>query len=187
MAVATASPSDRAAGRSHFDLFGLAPSVDVDLKALEARFRELSLAWHPDRAPPGDSKARLEAVSRTTALNDAFTALKDPIRRALYLLRLRGVDLESEAGAERAAMPLEFLEEVMERREALERAMSAKDHAAVQAQADDVRRASATALAEGQAALRRDDRASATHALGRVRYYARFLEQVDAFEEEQLS
>ncbi len=183
MAAATASPSER----THFALFGLEPTVDVDVKAIESRFRELSLAWHPDRAPAGDSRARLEAVSRTAQLNDAFVVLKDPVRRALYLLKLAGIDLESEAGAARAPMPLDFLEEVMERREALDQAMAAKDHARVQALADDVRAQRALALTRGQDALRSQDVTTASHALGRVRYYARFLEQVDAFEEEQLT
>lgn len=182
MAAATASPSEW----THFSVFGLEPSVELDVKALEARFRELSLAWHPDRAPSGDARARLEAVSRTALLNDAFAVLKDPVRRALYLLKLHGVDLESETGAARAQMPMDFLEEVMERREALDHAMAQKDHARVQALADEVRAQRGRSLAAGQAALAARDVTAATHALGRVRYYTRFLEQVDAFEEEQL-
>ena len=52
------------------------------------------------------------------------------------------------------------------------------------AMAVEIRATRTKTLELAQDALRRDDVPTATTALGRVRYYTRFLEEVDAFEEE---
>lgn len=163
-----------------FEHFGLQPTVDVDVPALEAKYRELSLVHHPDRV---SADRRLEAVQKTTSLNEAVKVLKDPIRRAYYLLKLRGVDLEREDGAARASMPMEFLEIILEQREQLDLAREKKDLPRVRALAAEIGKACDAALAAGQAALRKDDTAEATAQLAKVRYYTRFLEEVDAIEE----
>lgn len=171
----------------HFELFGLPRGVDVDLKALEQRFRELSLELHPDRLVGAEPRERRLAAERTASLNEGVKILRDPVRRAFYLLRLKGVDLEGEQAAARLQMPMEFLEEIMERREALEQAKSNKALDRAQAMAHDIRAARDASLAQARQALIADDVPTATQALGRVRYYVRFLEEVDAFEEELLS
>lgn len=179
---------------THFDTFGLPASVDVDLGQLEQKYRALSLQHHPDRVASRDARERRLAAERSAEINEGFKVLKDPVRRAFYLLKLAGVDLEREDSAAQRDMPLEFLEEVMERREALEQARHAKDLSRARAMASDVERAHAEALSAAQGSLRAlaqspgDDAAlkNATHQLGRVRYFARFLEEVEAMEEEAL-
>jgi len=172
---------------THFEVFGLPPSLEIDARALEQKLRDLSLAHHPDRVIQGDARERRIALEKTTALNDAFKVLKDPVRRAFYLLKLKGVDLENEASTAQTKMPLEFLEEVMERREQLELARAKKDLARAQAMAAEIATMKTEAFEVATAALKRDDLLTATHQLGRVKYYSRFLEEVEAFEEESLS
>jgi molecular chaperone HscB len=171
----------------HFELFGFPRGVDVDVKALEQRFRELSLELHPDRLVGADARERRLAAEKAAALNEGVKILRDPVRRAFYLLKLKGVDLESEQAAARLEMPQEFLEDIMNRREALERARSAKDLDEARRMAAEIRTLRDAALDQARAALKSDDVAAATQALGRVRYYVRFLEEVDAFEEELMS
>jgi molecular chaperone HscB len=97
-------------------------------------------------------------------------------------------------------MPPEFLEEVIELREALMEA----DLAQAQKMAADVEKRKAAALKEaidalgalpeprpssagaGPAAEASPELKKASHALARVRYFDRFLEQVAAMEEEAL-
>jgi molecular chaperone HscB len=187
--------SERAPGSSHFDVFGLPRSTDVDTSALERQHRELSLKLHPDRFAQAEPRERRLSLEQTTALNEAYKTLKDPARRGTYLLRLHGVDLEREDAGTQKGMPLAFLEEVMELREALDEAMTAKDSARVRSMATDVEGRSKSALQEGLDTLRGLEKSGpdeaavkkASHALGRVRYFTRFLEQVDAFEEEMLA
>ncbi|MBI3184980.1 MAG: Fe-S protein assembly co-chaperone HscB [Myxococcales bacterium] len=174
---------------SHFEVFGLPPSFHLDLDALERRYRELSLELHPDRAR-GDGAARRAAVERTTALNDAYRVLKDPERRACYLLCLAGVDLEHDERAG-SGLPPEFLERILSLHEELD---AARRSAAL----EEVRRMGAEVKAERQALLDQAasalatapaDRAAIDRAAGllaKVRYFSRFLEEVDQIEEEAL-
>ncbi len=171
---------------THFEVFGLPPGPDLDLAALEQKHRSLALESHPDRQTAKDAKTRLWALERTTQLNDAFKVLKDPVKRAVYLLKLKGVDLEKD-GEGRVQLPLEFLEDVLERREELDEARARKDVATVRALAKEIGELAAKALATAQDALRQEDLATAATQLGRVRYFGRFLEEVDAFEEEMSS
>ncbi|RKH19394.1 Fe-S protein assembly co-chaperone HscB [Corallococcus praedator] len=181
--------------RTHFDVFGLPRSHAVDVPALEKQFRELSLQLHPDRVAQGNARERLQALEGTTALNEAYKTLKDPVRRAFYLLKLHGIDLDREDAGAQKDMPLAFLEEVMTLREELDDAIAAKDLPKAQAMAKDVAARKQAALAEAVSALQGlegagdspDGVRKASHALGRVRYFTRFLEQVDAFEEEVLA
>jgi molecular chaperone HscB len=172
---------------NHFEIFGLAPSLELDVKALEARLRELSLEHHPDRVATADARTRLIALERTTALNDAFKVLKDPLKRAFYVLKLRGIDLDADGSAAQAKMPLAFLEEVIERRERLEALKGTKDLSKARAMADEIEAEQRQAFERAKAALGREDVTEAAHQLGRVRYFARFVEEVEALEEEALS
>lgn len=121
--------------------------------------------------------------------------MREPTRRAFYLLKLHGVDLEREDTGTQKDMPLEFLEEVLELRESLEDAMASKDVEQARRMATDVEARRKVALAEAVDTLRTLEQSpsdgaavkKASHALGRVRYFTRFLEQVEAFEEEALS
>lgn len=184
----------RPPGATLFDVFSLAPAYDVDIPSLEKQFRELSLRLHPDRFAQADARERRLSLEQSTALNEAYKTLKDPTRRAFYLLKLHGVDLDREDAGSQRDMPVEFLEEVMELREELEGAMHAKDVTRAQAMAVDVTARQREALHEAADALRAlqqqpdsDEQAlvkKASHAMGRVRYFTRFLEQVEEFEEE---
>jgi len=185
--------SARPPGATHFDVFAMRPGYDVDIPSLERQFRELSLKLHPDRFAQADARERRLSLEQTTALNEAYRTLKDPSRRAFYLLKLHGVDLDREDAGTQQEMPQEFLEEVIELREELEGAMHTKDLTRAQAMAVDVTARQREALHEAADALRalhlEDHREEelvkkASHALGRVRYFTRFLEQVEEFEEE---
>jgi molecular chaperone HscB len=107
-------------GSDHFAIFGFPRRFEVDLPALEKRFRELSFQVHPDRFARKAPRERRIALERSTALNDAYRTLKDPLRRATYLLSLNGLKVESESGGSAMGqLPPEFLEEIMELREGL--------------------------------------------------------------------
>ena len=115
----------------HFALFGLERAQRIDVERLTARYRELQQTLHPDRfvtAAEGERRWSVQAASR---VNDAYTTLKAPLRRAGYLLSLDGVMLDEESDTRMDPM---FLMEQMELREALEAAESAADpHAALDA------------------------------------------------------
>jgi molecular chaperone HscB len=84
---------------NYFAQFGLPQHLHIDLGALEKSFYAQSRRLHPDRfaaKPPAEQEAALTASS---ALNDAYRKLRDPIARTEYLLSLEGVQLEEQSRA----------------------------------------------------------------------------------------
>ena len=103
--------------QSYFDLFEIPASYAVDGSALSTRYRELQKQLHPDRyAASGEREQRL-AVQYSGFVNEAYTTLRKPLRRALYLLQLAGMDAETVAAQK---VDGGFLMQQMELREKLE-------------------------------------------------------------------
>src|SRR6185503_15334256 len=113
-----------------FEILGMEPRFDLDLRALEQRHRDLSRALHPDRYAGAPSAERRLALSRAIEVNDAWRMLRDPIRRAEAILRRGGVEIGETL--EPKPSP-DLLMEMMESREALSDAARKKDLAAVTA------------------------------------------------------
>jgi molecular chaperone HscB len=127
-------------------------------------------------------------------LNDAWKTLRDPVKRAEYLLAQAGLEVGGEegtrrrradgAGTDKVPVPQALLMDVMELREGLMDARAEEDHARVTALTADVRerrRTAMDAVAAAFAASPADiDRAAAE--LVAVRYYDRFLAEVTAGE-----
>ncbi|WP_207061433.1 co-chaperone HscB [Motiliproteus sp. SC1-56] len=110
--------------QDYFSLFDLTPGFDVDLERLSNRYRALQREVHPDRFAHAGEAEQLQAVQRTAHLNDALATLKSPLKRAVYLLHLQGVELGPESSR---AMDPSFLMEQMELREGLEAVRAAVD------------------------------------------------------------
>lgn len=110
--------------QNHFELFGLVKSFRLDREQLDLSFRSLQSQVHPDKsAHLGEADQRL-AMQRSTMVNEAYLTLRSPIRRARYLLSLRGVDTQEETNT---AMPVDFLMTQMEWREAVAEAVQVRD------------------------------------------------------------
>ena len=108
--------------QDYFALFGLPPRYRFDAARLDAAYRALQTQVHPDRFAAADESERRLALQSSARVNEAYRALKDPVGRAQYLLSLHGVDATSETDT---ALPLDFLERQLERREAVDEARSA--------------------------------------------------------------
>ncbi len=171
--------------RDPFATFGLPARFDVNLPELERVHRELSRAVHPDRV--ASSAGRKDAVEQAMQVNEAFRVLRDPVKRAEALFQLRGIEVGE---THEPKPPPDFLMEVLEQREALAEARAAKDAARVSALEIAMREAQknaekrlAAALAPGASA---DSAKAEIGALGELRFYRRFLEEVSAIHDELL-
>jgi molecular chaperone HscB len=110
--------------RDYFQLFGLVRSYDLDAATLERQYRELQTQVHPDKFAHAPDAERRVAMQRATQVNEAYQTLRNPLRRARYLLTLHGVDTQEETNT---AMPVDFLLAQMEWREAVIEAQQACD------------------------------------------------------------
>jgi len=103
----------------HFEVFGLPRRLAIDTTELQRKFYELSRRYHPDfhqMAPPEEQAQALEASAR---LNAAYRALRDPILRVEYLVRLEEGRDTKEGATVKPKAPPELLEEMFEIQEAL--------------------------------------------------------------------
>lgn len=113
-------------GKSHFELFGLRASFELDPADLASRYLELQRRFHPDKFARASDQERRLALQLTAQINEAYQTLKDPLRRGRYLLGLRGVSTDDETDT---VMDPAFLAEQMQIREDLEEARAAPDSA----------------------------------------------------------
>ena len=157
-----------------FELFGLPRRFALDAEALDARRRVLQAEVHPDRFAAQGAAAQRVAMQWAVRVNEAWRRLKDPVARATLLCELGGAPVDAERNT---AMAPAFLMRQMEWREALD---DARDAAAVQALADEVRASRAAALDRLRALL--DDTGDIAAAAAEVRglmFVDRFLESLD--------
>lgn len=131
--------------QNHFELFQLPARFDVDMAALDAAYREVQGRVHPDRFINAGEAEKRVAMQWATRANDAYKTLKNPQKRAQYLCELHGVDLQTESNT---AMPMAFLMQQMEWREALGDARAARDADALDALDKDVRMERTALLAQ---------------------------------------
>jgi molecular chaperone HscB len=110
----------------YYELLGIPRSLNPSPDALQQRYYELSRQLHPDRFMQKPEAERQRALDMSSALNDAYRTLKDPIKRAQYLLSLEGFDIGEQRSKD---VPPELLEEVFELNMALEEMRGGDDSA----------------------------------------------------------
>src|SRR5580692_9129978 len=103
----------------YFEFLDLPRNLTIDAKDLEKRFYALSRQLHPDLHSRKSPAEREQAEESTAVLNDAYRTLRDPVKRAEYLLKLEGFDIGEQTTKD---VPPELLEEVFELNMALEEA-----------------------------------------------------------------
>ena len=109
---------------NYFQLFGIDASFDVELAQLSQTYQSLQKAVHPDRFAHASSQEQLLAVQKSAEINDAYQTLKQPLKRAEYLLTLRGVEMPNEQQSFSDSI---FLMQQMELREMLAEVKFADD------------------------------------------------------------
>jgi molecular chaperone HscB len=98
----------------YFEILELPKALSLDAADLDKRFYALSRKYHPDLYSRRPAAEQQEALDRSALLNDAYRTLKDPIKRAQYVLKSEGVEAADEPA------PPELLEEMFELNELLE-------------------------------------------------------------------
>jgi len=105
--------------QNHFQLFGLPQSYVIDAAQLDQHYRALQAQVHPDKSAHLSETEQRLAMQHSTQVNEAYQTLRKPLSRARYLLSLHGVDTQEETNT---AMPVDFLMEQLEWREAVSEA-----------------------------------------------------------------
>ncbi|MBL8973122.1 MAG: Fe-S protein assembly co-chaperone HscB [Myxococcales bacterium] len=160
----------------YFELLGLSRRWQVDRNLLERNYLERSREAHPDAFVSKGAAAQRAALELSSRINAAYRVVRDPILRAEYLVKLSGIDLDSNDPIQGAPTPTQaFLIQMIELRERLSEEGSAEVRDEIEARADQ-------AFDEAIVALDRADIVTAARELVARRYYQRFLDEVDAGE-----
>jgi molecular chaperone HscB len=161
--------------QNHFELFQLPQRFAVDASALDNAYRDVQSRVHPDKFVNATDAEKRVAMQWATRANEAYQTLKTPQKRAQYLCELNGVDLQTESNT---AMPVAFLMQQMEWREALGDARAAKDSDALDALDRDLRAARKAQLAQIEQQLDAADFAAAAQGVRALMFLEKFGEEV---------
>ena len=110
----------------YYAVLGIPRGLNLSVDDIQQRYYALSRELHPDRFMQKPEAERQRALDMSSALNDAYRTLKDPIKRAQYLLGLEGFDIGEQRSKD---VPPELLEEVFELNMALEEMRGGDDSA----------------------------------------------------------
>lgn len=161
---------------SHFTLFGLPEQFAIETNALDEAYRTVQSQVHPDRfAAAGDAQKRI-AMQWATRANEAYQTLRNPLRRATYLLHLRGIDVGAENNT---AMEPAFLMQQMEWRENIEDAAAAKNVDALDALLAELRDEERARLGKLAALLDSGANQAASEAVRQLMFIERVAADID--------
>lgn len=172
--------------RDHFHYFGLNPGFDLDLGVLDTVYRQRQQQFHPDLFVSRGATERRYSMEHVTRLNEGYRTLKDPLTRGEYLLKVTGFREQTPENA--TPSDPAFLLEIMEWRETLEEVDLKGKNAAVQLQQLRDRMmetcdAEVVALGKGFhdwfVGGKREGLAVAAQHTDRLRYFTRFLDELD--------
>jgi|TARA_Y100000310_G_scaffold345064_1_gene461532 molecular chaperone HscB len=82
--------------KNFFELFNLPVSFQIDPDLLAERYRAVQRSVHPDRYVNADKRELRLSLQYATLANEAVETLRSPLKRAIYMLHLNGIDITQE-------------------------------------------------------------------------------------------
>jgi molecular chaperone HscB len=113
----------------HFEVLGLARRFALNAEEVERNYLARSRETHPDFHQLASTAEQRTSLEMTAVLNEAYTVLREPFKRAEYLLVLEG----GPTAAEYKQMSAHFLEEMLELRMQIEELREGGDPSALAA------------------------------------------------------
>ncbi len=162
---------------NHFELFGLTPRYEIDTAALESTFRNLQSQVHPDKFAHLSEAEKRVSMQWSTRVNEAYQTLKSPLNRAVYLLQLQGIDALAQTNTQ---LPMAFLMQQIEWREAIQDAQRARDMSGLQQVETDVAAHSKQWREQLMKQLDQDqDWRAATDSVRQLKFVEKIMSEID--------
>lgn len=159
----------------HFARLGQAVRFDVNDADLDKAYFGLQRQLHPDRFATRSAREKALSQQQATSLNQAYETLKNPLKRADYLVHLKGTEVLPEGC--NLVNDQELLMEAMELREALiEATTPAEVDKLAHRAAEDI----AACIAELADAFARDKLESACRLTTRLKYLTKLADETRA-------
>ena len=166
---------------NYFELYGMPVNFQLDTSELARRHRELMSRFHPDKHVQSDGLNKKQVAQMAALLNESYTTLKSPIKRAAYLLSLVGLDdkADSETSNDGA-----FLMQQLELREKVEQASEAEDPFLALDQARDMAKQIESELyQEFEKSYVAEQYTEARAAWVKLKFFTRLHDQIDRTEQ----
>jgi|TARA_B110000438_G_scaffold303071_1_gene362983 molecular chaperone HscB len=80
--------------KNYFQLFSIPEIYHLDIDLLGENYRGMQVEMHPDRFVNASEEKKMWSVQRSSLLNQAYDTLKDPLKRAAYMLERQGMNIE---------------------------------------------------------------------------------------------
>jgi molecular chaperone HscB len=80
---------------NHFQIFDIAPNLDLNSNDLEEKYLELQLQFHPDLFINKSQDKQEKAKISSSNINNAYEILKDPLKRAIHFLEINNIFIDS--------------------------------------------------------------------------------------------
>ena len=102
---------------NHFQKFNLETEFQINLSELENKYLKLQQQFHPDTAID-QTVAEINSI----LINQAYQILKNPTKRAIYLLQLQGINIDDEAciikpSQDNLVLVMELREEILDNKD----------------------------------------------------------------------
>ncbi|GAV63887.1 DnaJ domain-containing protein/HSCB_C domain-containing protein [Cephalotus follicularis] len=156
----------------YFQIFGLEKKYEIEDDAnLEGMYKQWQKKLHPDLVHSKSQKERAYAAEQSERVIDAYHTLKDPLSRAIYIMKLEGVHVDQE---ETISEP-ELLAEIMEIRESVEEAPDSNSLNQIRSQIEEKLKHWSNSFAN---AFRSQKFEESIDAIRRMTYYDRVIEEI---------
>ena len=152
-------------------------------QALESKYRELQAEYHPDRFSGAPDAERVQALQFASLINDAYDTLKSPLKRAAYLLTLRGVDPEEH---NQAHLQEAFLMRQMLMREDLEKFLEEENFEGLEKLKKETTGEQVEILDEFESTFNAGDLSIAKSLYNQLQFLFKLLEEINKAEEKLL-
>ena len=107
----------------YFSALGISSEFDVDLNLLEEKFQHIASELHPDFYLNSTPQEKRLSERASTLLNQAYDTLKDPFKRADYLMSLKCKNVKWND----RVLPPTFLQEMFTLQEELDEMLENQD------------------------------------------------------------
>jgi len=161
-----------------FELFDLPVSYQVDMQKIQQQYMELQKQVHPDKFASASDQEKRISMQQTSWINEAKTTLKNPVLRAIYLLELKGIDINL---ANETTMDAVFLMQQIEMREQLENIQDKIDPiAALDVLADEIKQSSSTMMQNFSQSYENNDLDDAREWIRKLQFMEKAKTEVNA-------
>ena len=100
--------------QNYFQLFQIECSVLIDHEVLEKKYLSFQKNFHPDKYVNGSDQEKRISLQITSYINEAYQTLKNDYLKSIYLLKIKGFEVDDQNNT---ISDSEFLMHQMELRE----------------------------------------------------------------------